>query len=91
MILVQPETVVRWHRAGFKLYWTWLSRHPIRPGRKCVSVELSFAQSRAPKRDVGDSVLYHSLPIGKPTNAIVDDRNRSVRQFINFMPGLLTI
>ena len=26
--------------AGFKLYWTWLSRHPIRPGRKGVSVEL---------------------------------------------------
>jgi hypothetical protein len=27
LILVQPETVVRWHRAGFKVYWTWLSRH----------------------------------------------------------------
>jgi hypothetical protein len=27
LILVQPETVVRWHRAGFNLYWTWLSRH----------------------------------------------------------------
>jgi putative transposase len=40
LILVQPETVVRWHRAGLKLYWTWLSRHPIRAGRKCVSVEL---------------------------------------------------
>ena len=40
LILVQPETVVRWHRTGFKLYWTWLSRHPIRAGRKCVSVEL---------------------------------------------------
>src|SRR4051794_22565059 len=26
LILVQPETVVRWHRAGFKLYWTWISR-----------------------------------------------------------------
>ena len=27
LILIQPETVVRWHRAGFKLYWRWLSRH----------------------------------------------------------------
>src|SRR5580692_8334594 len=26
LILVQPETVVRWHRAGFELYWKWLSR-----------------------------------------------------------------
>jgi transposase InsO family protein len=33
-------TVVRWHRAGFKLYWTWRSRHKARPGRKCVSREL---------------------------------------------------
>jgi hypothetical protein len=40
LILVQPETVVRWHRAGVKLYWTWLSRHRSRLGRKCVSKEL---------------------------------------------------
>ena len=40
MIPVQPETVVGWHRAGFKLYWTWLSRHRKRAGRKCVNKEL---------------------------------------------------
>jgi putative transposase len=40
LILVQPETVVGWHRTGFKLYWTWLSRHRKRAGRKCVSREL---------------------------------------------------
>jgi putative transposase len=40
LILVQPETVVRWHRTGFKLYWTWLSRHRTRVGRRCVSKEL---------------------------------------------------
>lgn len=40
MIFVQPETVVRWHRAGFKLYWTWLSRHRVPSGRRCVSKQL---------------------------------------------------
>jgi transposase InsO family protein len=40
LILVQPETVVRWHHAGFKLYWTWLSRHRARFGRKCIGREL---------------------------------------------------
>jgi hypothetical protein len=40
LILVHPETVVRWHRAGFKLYWTWLSRRRVRAGRKCISKEL---------------------------------------------------
>ena len=34
LILVQPETVVRWHRAGFKLYWTWLSQRRVRAGGK---------------------------------------------------------
>jgi hypothetical protein len=40
LIFVQPETVVRWHRAGFKLFWEWLSRHRTQAGRKCVSIEL---------------------------------------------------
>jgi len=40
LFLVQPETVVRWHRAGFELYWKWLSRkHPV-VGRKPTSGEL---------------------------------------------------
>ena len=40
LIFVQPETVVRWHKAGFKLYWEWLYRHRTPAGRKCVSIEL---------------------------------------------------
>ena len=26
LVIVQPETVVRWHRQGFRLYWRWKSR-----------------------------------------------------------------
>ena len=29
--VVQPETVLRWHRAGFKIFWRWKSRN--RAGR----------------------------------------------------------
>ena len=25
--VVQPETILRWHRAGFKMFWRWKSRH----------------------------------------------------------------
>jgi transposase InsO family protein len=35
--IVQPDTVIRWHRAGWRLYWRWMS-HPGR-GRPKVSVE----------------------------------------------------
>src|SRR6478736_3757320 len=27
LAIVRPDTVVRWHRAGFRLYWRWKSRH----------------------------------------------------------------
>ena len=26
LAIVQPETVIRWHRQGFRLYWRWKSR-----------------------------------------------------------------
>src|SRR5246127_3611669 len=40
LVLVNPETVVRRHRAGFRLYWSWISkaRKPI--GRKKLSMEV---------------------------------------------------
>jgi putative transposase len=40
LVLVEPDTVVRWHRAGFRCYWAWISRRRKRVGRKCVSKEL---------------------------------------------------
>jgi transposase InsO family protein len=40
LVVVQPETVVQWHRAGFKLYWRWISRRKNRVGRKPTSKEL---------------------------------------------------
>jgi putative transposase len=38
-IIVQPETVVRWHRQGFRLYWHWKSRRRG-PGRPRVCAEI---------------------------------------------------
>lgn len=31
LLIVQPETVVRWHRHGFRYYWRWNSRGRGRP------------------------------------------------------------
>src|SRR5208283_788501 len=38
LVIVKPETVVAWHRRGFRLYWSWKSRH--RQGRPSISREL---------------------------------------------------
>src|SRR6266511_1779302 len=34
-MIVKPETVVGWHRKGFRLFWTWKTRG--RPGRPPVT------------------------------------------------------
>jgi hypothetical protein len=26
MLIIRPDTLVRWHRAGFRLYWRWKPR-----------------------------------------------------------------
>jgi hypothetical protein len=31
LTIIRPETLVRWHRAGFRRYWSWTSR--FRGGR----------------------------------------------------------
>src|SRR5215467_15648812 len=40
LLVVAPETVVRWHRAGFRLYWGLISRVRRRVGRKTLSKEV---------------------------------------------------
>jgi hypothetical protein len=39
LVIVQPETVVRWHRLGFRLYGRWKSTC-AKPGRPKVAREL---------------------------------------------------
>jgi len=38
LLIVQPGTIVRWHRQGFKLYWRWKSRK--KPGRPKIDAEV---------------------------------------------------
>jgi hypothetical protein len=38
LVIVKPETVIGWHRAGFRLYWRWRSRP--RSGRPKITQEI---------------------------------------------------
>ena len=38
LAIVRPETVIRWHRGGFRSYWRWKSKQ--RCGRPAVTVEI---------------------------------------------------
>src|SRR5207245_9341057 len=39
LVIVRPETVVSWHRKGFRLFWAWISRRRC-PGRPEASREI---------------------------------------------------
>ena len=39
-VIAQPDTVVRWHRAAWRRYWTWRSRGPKR-GRPRIDAEVA--------------------------------------------------
>ena len=39
LVIVKPETVIAWHRKGFRLFWTWKVRHG-QPGRPPVPKDI---------------------------------------------------
>jgi hypothetical protein len=39
VVIVKPETIVRWHRLGFRAFWSWKSR-PRGPGRPSVPPDI---------------------------------------------------
>ena len=42
LVIVQPDTVVRWHRSAWRRYWTWRSRR-ARRGRPRIAGEVAAA------------------------------------------------
>jgi len=38
LLIVQPDTVIRWHRRGFKIFWRWKSR--AKRGRPPIELEI---------------------------------------------------
>jgi hypothetical protein len=42
LIVVQPKTLIRWHRVGFRLLWHWKSK----PGRPPIPAETAALDPR---------------------------------------------
>ena len=53
LVIVQPDTVVRWHRQGFRIYWDWRSRAG-RAGRPRIDAEIRklIRQMSREKREI---------------------------------------
>ena len=46
LLIVKPETVLGWQRAGWRAYWRWRSSHKERGGRPAISLELQALIAR---------------------------------------------
>ncbi|MCP4768629.1 MAG: transposase [Gammaproteobacteria bacterium] len=49
---LHPDTVVRWHRQGFRLYWRWKSRGQ-KPGRPAIDAALRKLIREMQKANIG--------------------------------------
>jgi putative transposase len=90
LTIVKPDTLIRWHRKGFRLFWRWKSRTRSRPGvpaelRKLI-VEMATSNPTWGEERIADELL---LKIGirisprtvrrymtKPPQRAVDRRQR---------------
>ncbi len=50
LVIVKPDTVLRWHRDGFRLYWRWKSRK--KPGRPKIDAEIRSLIRRISRENV---------------------------------------
>jgi hypothetical protein len=61
LVIVQPDTVIGWHRAGFRLYWRWRSQP--RGGRPRITAEIRVLIRRLAQenRDWGAPKIHGEL------------------------------
>jgi putative transposase len=81
LLMVKPETVIAWHRKGFRLYWTWKSR--ILRGRPRVPNEvrelirhMSLANPRWGEPRIHEELLKLGIEVSQATVAKYMVRHR---------------
>jgi transposase InsO family protein len=80
LIVVRPETVIRWHRAGWRLFW----RYKSRPGRPPIPLELQ----QLIRRMASDNPLWGEERIANELLVKLDIRvsPRTVRKYMPKRP-----
>ncbi|MHB8509006.1 MAG: integrase core domain-containing protein [Candidatus Dormibacteria bacterium] len=76
LMIVRPETVIRWHRRGWRLYWTWKSRVRLGGPRLTAEVrELIGTMSRDNRLWGSERIRGELLKLGIVVS------NRSIRRY----------
>jgi transposase InsO family protein len=78
LVVVKPDTVVRWHRAGFRLFWRWKS-HSRSPAEDDVSADV-----KSLIRQMADAKVGWGAPRihGELLKLGIDIGERSVSRFL---------
>ena len=82
LVIVQPDTVVRWHRAGFRLYWTRLSRRTRPPGRPPLPPEVRNVIRRMALENGWGATRIH----GELLRLDIEISERSVSRYLRSLP-----
>jgi hypothetical protein len=94
--IVRPETVIRWHRAGFRAYWRWKSRP--RGGRpktpleiRHLAREMSFSNPLWGAPRIHGELLKLGIDVGQTTLQNIwrgegDRRPKGGRRFFIITP-----
>jgi len=82
LAIVRPDTVVHWHRAGFRVYWNWLSRRGRRSGRPPLPREVRALIRRMATENPWGAPRIHGelLCLG------FDVSERSVSRYLRSLP-----
>jgi len=78
LVLVKPDTVIGWHRPGFRLYWRWRSRSRA-AGRRSAAW-LSGASIRDPAAKGGPACAYP-----RAFDLVLADAIYGTAPFFNFL------
>src|ERR1700731_753758 len=101
LAIVKPETVIKWHRAGFRSYWRWKSRR--RGGRPTVAQirklirEMSIANQLSGAPQIHGELLKLGIDIGQTSVAKYmvkrrDPPSQDLRTFLrNHADGIAAI
>ena len=82
LAIVQPDTVVRWYRAGFRNYWKRLSRRGERPGRPTLPREVLALIRRMATENVWGAPRIH----GELLRLGFEVSERSVSRYLRILP-----
>jgi len=82
LAIVRPDTVVRWHRAGFRVYWNWLSRRGGRSGRPSLPHEVRALIRRMATENHWGAPRIH----GELLRLGIQLSERSVSRYLRSLP-----